>query len=116
MVNLMVDSTTCIVESWEIRIKSEGETAEINVDEDLRSLSADIISRACFGSNFSQGRHIFSKIRSLQKLMTNQTIGVPGSRYNLTPFVTHFKHQCGNSTWFCTSCDMFIVIFIKNMI
>ncbi|KAF3445617.1 hypothetical protein FNV43_RR10793 [Rhamnella rubrinervis] len=81
MVNLMVDSTTSTVESWEVGIKSEGQIAGINVDEDLRRLSADIISRACFGSNFSQGRHIFSKLRTLQKLMTNQTIGVPGSRH-----------------------------------
>ncbi|XP_015886086.3 cytochrome P450 714C2-like [Ziziphus jujuba] len=81
MVNLMVDSTTSLLESWESRIKSEGEIADINIDQDLRSLSADIISRACFGSNFSQGKQIFSKIRNLQKVMSNQTIGVPGSRY-----------------------------------
>lgn len=84
MVNLMMDSTTSLIESWETRIKSEGEIADINVDEDLRSLSADIISRACFGSNFLQGKHIFSKLRTLQKVMSNQTVGVPGSRYNLT--------------------------------
>lgn len=79
----MVDSTTSIVRCWEDKIiKSEEKGfADIKIDEDLRSLSADIISRACFGSNYSQGKHIFSKLRTLQKLMSSQTIGVPASRY-----------------------------------
>lgn len=40
--------------------------ADIKVDEDLRGVSADVISRACFGSSYSKGKQIFSKLRSLQ--------------------------------------------------
>ncbi|KAF3445616.1 hypothetical protein FNV43_RR10792 [Rhamnella rubrinervis] len=83
MMSLMVDSTTSILRCWEDKIiKSEEKgIADIKIDEDLRSLSADIISRACFGSNYSQGKHIFSKLRALQQLMSSQTIGVPASRF-----------------------------------
>ncbi|MBA0805102.1 hypothetical protein Gohar_004644 [Gossypium harknessii] len=51
---------------------------EIIVDEDLRSLSADIISRACFGSNYSKGEEIFSKLNALQMAMAKTYIGIPG--------------------------------------
>ncbi|MBA0834194.1 hypothetical protein Goarm_006569 [Gossypium armourianum] len=54
---------------------------KIIVDEDLRSLSADIISRACFGSNYSKGEEIFSKLKALQMAMAKTYIGIPGMRY-----------------------------------
>uniref|UniRef100_A0A7C9E1E6 Unspecific monooxygenase n=1 Tax=Opuntia streptacantha TaxID=393608 RepID=A0A7C9E1E6_OPUST len=82
MLGLMVEATTSMLGSWADRINSSGGTAEITVDEDLRSLSADIISRAAFGSNYSLGKDIFSKLRALQQLMAKTVfIGIPGSRY-----------------------------------
>ena len=62
MVKLMVDSTTSMLRSWESRIENEGGIADIKINDDLRSLSSDIISRACFGSNYSQGEEIFLKL------------------------------------------------------
>ncbi|KAH7524578.1 hypothetical protein FEM48_Zijuj06G0134400 [Ziziphus jujuba var. spinosa] len=44
------------------------------------AFTPDTISRACFGSNFSQGRQFFAELRDLQKVMSNQTIGILGSR------------------------------------
>ncbi|XP_068330919.1 cytochrome P450 714C2-like isoform X1 [Pyrus communis] len=81
MVDLMVDSTTMMVRSWERKIESEGGSSVFRVDDYLRSLSADIISRASFGSNYLQGKEIFFKLRTLQKIMSNGNIGVPGARY-----------------------------------
>lgn len=82
MMGLIVEATTSMLASWEDRINSSGGTAEITVDEDLRSLSADIISRAAFGSSYSLGKDIFSKLRDLQQLMAKTLfIGIPGSRY-----------------------------------
>ncbi|KAG8475030.1 hypothetical protein CXB51_031808 [Gossypium anomalum] len=62
------------------KVKEKG-ILEIIVDEDLRSLSADIISRACFGSNYSKGEEIFSKLKALQMAMAKTYIGIPGMRY-----------------------------------
>ncbi|KAL3742665.1 hypothetical protein ACJRO7_018046 [Eucalyptus globulus] len=81
MVSLMVDSANLLMGSWESRIESGGGTAEIRIDDDLRSLSADIISRACFGSSYSRGKEIFLKLRELQRVMSPGSIGVPGMRY-----------------------------------
>ena len=74
---LMVDSTTSMIRSWESKINGEGGVADIKVDEDLRSLSTDIILRACFGSSNSQGEQIFSKLRTLQQMMSKRIIGIP---------------------------------------
>ncbi|KAL4600212.1 hypothetical protein ACB092_11G182000 [Castanea dentata] len=81
MVNLMVDSTTSMLRSWESRIENEGGIADIKIKEHLRSLSADIISRACFGSNYSQGEEIFLKLNTLQGIMSKGNVGVPGYRF-----------------------------------
>ncbi|XP_077213598.1 cytochrome P450 714C2-like [Tasmannia lanceolata] len=80
MVSLMVESTISMLNSWESRINSEGGIAEIRVDEDLRNLSADVISRACFGSSYSRGKEIFSRLRDL-KLSMSLHPGIPGLRY-----------------------------------
>ncbi|XP_048141859.1 cytochrome P450 714C2-like [Rhodamnia argentea] len=81
MVSLMVDSANSLIGFWESRIESGGGTAEIRIDDDLRSLSADIISRACFGSSYSRGKEIFLKLRELQQVMSHGSIGVAGMRY-----------------------------------
>ncbi|PWA80366.1 cytochrome P450 714C2 [Artemisia annua] len=81
MVTLMANATSTVLHSWESKIKQSGDFADIRIDNDLRSVSADIISRACFGSNYSQGEMIFSKLRALQGVMSKASIGVPVLRY-----------------------------------
>ena len=77
----MFESTTSMIRSWEKEIESAGRIADIEVSERLRGLSGDIISKACFGSSYSEGEHIFLKLRALQTLMSKRLIGIPGSRY-----------------------------------
>ncbi|RDX65286.1 Cytochrome P450 714C2, partial [Mucuna pruriens] len=81
MFNVIVESTNITLRSWETRLESEGAVSEIRIDEDLRCLSADIISRACFGSNYIEGKEIFSKLRELQRLLSKIHAGIPGFRY-----------------------------------
>uniref|UniRef100_A0A7N2LHN0 Cytochrome P450 n=1 Tax=Quercus lobata TaxID=97700 RepID=A0A7N2LHN0_QUELO len=57
------------VNSWTNLIESEGGVADVHVDEYMRSFSEDVISRACFGSNYSKGEEIFSKLNELQELL-----------------------------------------------
>ncbi|KAK0582624.1 hypothetical protein LWI29_027802 [Acer saccharum] len=58
-----------------------GGVADIKIDDNLRSLSGNVISRACFGSSYCKGEEIFSNLRTLQKTMSKGYIGIPGSRY-----------------------------------
>ncbi|XP_045798276.1 cytochrome P450 714C2-like [Trifolium pratense] len=81
MIDQIVDSTYIMVRSLESRIERDGVVSEIKIDEDLRSLSADIIARVSFGSNYVQGKEIFTKIGDLLKLLSKIYIGIPGFRY-----------------------------------
>ncbi|EPS58338.1 hypothetical protein M569_16477, partial [Genlisea aurea] len=78
MVKLMADSTLDMMKTWEKKAENRN---GCRVDEDLRSLSGDIISRACFGRSYAQGEQIFHKIQALQNLMSGCSIGVPGLRH-----------------------------------
>ncbi|EYU40339.1 hypothetical protein ABFS82_02G138400 [Erythranthe guttata] len=81
MVELMVESTSTMLKDWEKKTERCNEKVEIRVDEDLRSLSADIISRTCFGRRYAQGEEIFSKLQSLLRVMSRGSIGIPGLRH-----------------------------------
>ncbi|KAK4582118.1 hypothetical protein RGQ29_025332 [Quercus rubra] len=75
MVGVIEQSTIVMMKTWENRIlESEGGVADMIIDEDLKRLSADIISRACFGSSYSQGNQIFSKIASLQDALSKPSV------------------------------------------
>ncbi|KAJ6758286.1 CYTOCHROME P450 714C2 [Salix koriyanagi] len=83
MMSLIAESTTVLLSSWKSRIEKEGGVAEIKIDEGMRSFSGDVISRACFGSNYSKGAEIFLRLRALQEAMSKKSlsIGIPGMRY-----------------------------------
>lgn len=83
MYNLITESTVTLLNSWKSIIDAEGGTADIKIDEHMRSFSGDVISRACFGSNFSKGEEIFLRLRALQEAASRKalTTGIPGMRY-----------------------------------
>ncbi|KAK6943329.1 Cytochrome P450 [Dillenia turbinata] len=79
MVGLMMESATTMMETWVERlVESNEEVAEFVVDKELRSFSADFISKACFGSSYSQGKEIFARLEQLQ-----DAIGKPGLIFRL---------------------------------
>ncbi|CAK9176254.1 unnamed protein product [Ilex paraguariensis] len=79
----MVESSTTLVNSWTHRIESVGGVADIEIFKDIRKLSGDIISKACFGSNYFKGEEIFSKRNDLQELVSDKILlsVIPGMRY-----------------------------------
>ncbi|KAJ0985344.1 hypothetical protein J5N97_003700 [Dioscorea zingiberensis] len=83
MVDLMVESVLPLMDSWESKVEDGGGVGDITVDEDFRNFSADVISRACFGSNYIEGRDIFEKLRllSLTILRSNNIFNIPYLRF-----------------------------------
>ncbi|GAA0166940.1 oxygenase [Lithospermum erythrorhizon] len=82
MVDMMLQSTKLMITKWDDCIKVHGRVvAEISVGNDLRGLSADVISRTCFGSSYSKGKQIFSQLRALQSLIASKNVlfGLPTS-------------------------------------
>ncbi|KAL1547247.1 cytochrome P450 714C2-like protein [Salvia divinorum] len=76
MVGLIQDSSVSLCESWARLVGEGGGIAEIKIDECMRSFSGDVISRACFGSNFSKGEEIFLKLRVLQEVSSKKVFAV----------------------------------------
>lgn len=88
----MLESAERLTGIWEESIEAQGgKMAEIGVDEDLRSFSADVISRACFGSSYNKGKQIFSKLRNLQTIISSQSylFGFPALGYMLHCYIPH---------------------------
>ncbi|XP_059434193.1 cytochrome P450 714C2-like isoform X2 [Corylus avellana] len=81
MMKIMVESSMTLVNSW--RIESEGGVADVHIDEYMKSFSGDVISRACFGSNYSKGEEIFLKLGALKEHLSKKFFynGIPGMRY-----------------------------------
>ncbi|XP_012443451.1 cytochrome P450 714A1 [Gossypium raimondii] len=102
MVGLMVESTVPLLKKWEAMIDAGGGlAAEINVDEDLRSVSADVIARACFGSSYVKGKQIFSKLRTIQTTITKQgfLFGLNGSRFFPNKKVSNLEREVELLIW-----------------
>lgn len=83
MINLIQDSSMAMCESWKRIVEAEGGVADIKIDQFMRSFSGDVISKACFGSNFSKGEEIFLKLRALQESASKKlwVTGIPGMRH-----------------------------------
>lgn len=78
----MIESASPLVGRWEAKAEEGGGVATVQVDEDLRNLSAEIISKTCFGSNYPRGMEIFSKMLKILDLLSKQysSVGIPGLR------------------------------------
>ncbi|KAL1829470.1 hypothetical protein ACET3Z_007882 [Daucus carota] len=84
MCSLVNDCVKTLFDSWNDIIESNGGiVSDIEIDPHMRSFSGDVISRACFGSNFLQGEEIFSKLRELVELSSTKafSFGIPGMRH-----------------------------------
>ncbi|KAI6672988.1 hypothetical protein NL676_000894 [Syzygium grande] len=93
MVDMMVESVVSVLEKWESQMEEAGGVASVRINEDLKSLSAEMISKACFGSNYVLGNEIFSKMLALQDLLSKQHafVGLPGVR--------HIPTKTARDTW-----------------
>jgi hypothetical protein len=64
----MMDSTLQMTDRWKSLVDEGGGSCEIEINNDLSHLTADIIARTIFGSSFQKGKTIFDQLISLQKL------------------------------------------------
>ncbi|KAJ9707666.1 hypothetical protein PVL29_002623 [Vitis rotundifolia] len=78
MINLIVESTTILVNSWKGRVEMEGEVADIKIDEDLRSCSRDVISKGLVWEHLPTKRN--GGIWALEKKVHNLILNVVKER------------------------------------
>ncbi|XP_013619998.1 PREDICTED: cytochrome P450 714A2-like [Brassica oleracea var. oleracea] len=74
MIGSMVDSAMQMLSKWEEMVERGGQMGcEIRVDEDFKDVSADVISRVCFGNSFFKGKKIISMINDLSTAITRRS-------------------------------------------
>ncbi|XP_021773940.1 cytochrome P450 72A15-like [Chenopodium quinoa] len=90
------DSVIEMVSEWE-KLVSEIGSSEVDVWPFLTSLSADVISRAAFGSSYKEGRRIFELLKEQTQITIRlfQSVYIPGWRY--VPTKTNRKMKQINS-------------------
>ncbi|CAL5406041.1 unnamed protein product [Camellia sinensis] len=83
MVPAMCSSCSEMISKWEVLVSSTKGSCEVDVRPYLVNLTADVISRTAFGSNYEEGKRIFQ----LQKeqidltIQLTQSIYIPGWRF-----------------------------------
>ncbi|CAM8977043.1 unnamed protein product [Rhodiola kirilowii] len=82
----MEETVRVLISQWESKIQdSRSSSVEVVVDEDLLTVSADIISKCCFGSSYLQGKQIFAKLAALQS-----TLSRPNYIFESLPILRYF--------------------------
>lgn len=90
-VGYMVECTQETLQSLQNKVNS-GQT-EVEIGEYMASLTADIISRTEFNTNYEKGKKIFHRLTILQCLCAQATrrLYLPGSRWVINLLCAHFS-------------------------
>ncbi|XP_038713594.1 cytochrome P450 CYP749A22-like [Tripterygium wilfordii] len=72
MIPAMISSAEVMIERWR---NHEGK--EIEVYEEFRLFTSEVISRTAFGSSYIEGKNIFDMLRKLKVLMSRNGLKVP---------------------------------------
>lgn len=83
MIPMMHVSCTELVKKWQSMFGDKGSSHEIDVWPFFENLTADVISRTAFGSNFEQGKKVFLLQREQAQLIVqlSRTVYIPGLRF-----------------------------------
>ncbi|XP_074311196.1 cytochrome P450 72A397-like [Silene latifolia] len=75
-------SVTEMTDKWENSMSETG-SIELDVWPDITNLTADVISRAAFGSSFEEGRRIFELLKEQTQMTIRlfQSVYIPGWKY-----------------------------------
>eukprot|EP00252_Welwitschia_mirabilis_P026760 TRINITY_DN8905_c0_g1_i5.p1 TRINITY_DN8905_c0_g1~~TRINITY_DN8905_c0_g1_i5.p1 ORF type:complete len:594 (+),score=83.28 TRINITY_DN8905_c0_g1_i5:248-1783(+) len=83
MIPTMVESCDLMLDTWNLSLNSG--TKEFDVLKEFRRLTADVISRTAFGSNYEQGKHIFGLQAQQMKLIISMFRSGYAPIYRLFP-------------------------------
>ncbi|XP_021892082.1 cytokinin hydroxylase [Carica papaya] len=95
MSNMMVESTTKMLDKWTAMINSGNPL--IDVEKEMIETAGEIIARTSFGTNHEVGTKVLEKLRAMQMLLfkSNRYVGVPLNKYLISPRQTRETKRLG---------------------
>jgi cytokinin trans-hydroxylase len=89
MVVTMEKSASSMVDEWEKKMKDGGGNVELEVGDYMTHVTADIIARTAFGSNYEKGKKVFEEQITLLDLTDQRNkqrfTAIPGYRFLHSP-------------------------------
>ncbi|XP_047306318.1 cytokinin hydroxylase-like [Impatiens glandulifera] len=107
MTSLMLESTRKMLDRWGALVALG--KSEIDAEAELSITTGEIIARITFGLDHKNGREVFEKLRTMQKVLfsANRFVGVPFSRL-VQPNKVHQAYRLGKDI------DRLILSIIKE--
>ncbi|KAL0353883.1 UNVERIFIED_CONTAM: cytochrome [Sesamum angustifolium] len=83
MIPMMHVSCNELVKKWQSMFADKGSSHEIDVWPSFENLTADVISRTAFGSNYEQGKKVFllQKEQAQLAVQLSRSVYIPGLRF-----------------------------------
>ncbi|KAI4373070.1 hypothetical protein MLD38_011233 [Melastoma candidum] len=85
MIGLIVESSVSLLDSWNQMIQEQAGKIDITIDKHMSCFSAEVISRACFGSNYAKGEEIFLRLRRLEEVLLKNVMSSGFSNLKYIP-------------------------------
>lgn len=85
MLGAFTECTEKMISSWDKLTESKG-SCELDISQEFHSLTGDMLSKAAFGSNFGEGKLIFSLLREQCELVFTAKLAI-----NVFPWLRYFE-------------------------
>jgi hypothetical protein len=65
MVNTMVKATTLVLDTWEQKVQDGGGSTQLEINNDMNTITSHVISHTTFGNNHKEGQQMFQQMEAL---------------------------------------------------
>lgn len=105
MFSTMVRCTSSLLRTWEQKIQTGKGLVELEVSNEMRIISGDIIAHTAFNTNYEMAKQVFAKIDNLVLTMSNAfsnpLFWIPGYRFTFLYLDSKYTHVFKTFTCLC---------------
>jgi hypothetical protein len=69
MVNKMAKVTTLVLDVWEQKVRNAGGSTQLEINNDMRTITSHVISHTTFGNDYKEGKQMFQQMEALVQII-----------------------------------------------
>jgi hypothetical protein len=69
MVNKMAKVTTLVLDVWEQKVRNGGGSTQLEINNDMRTITSHVISHTTFGNDYKEGKQMFQQMEALVQII-----------------------------------------------